>query len=147
MYDRSNASGTTSSAPTRSSSRAPEHSDPRTSQHTSVRPPNVADLKPSAVTPAPPRPLKRLRADSDTSLVLKASRFTVVEAEDDAPRPSFSRVMLPSPPRVTGARESVQRHHLDQSDRPSESRPGSSSESPAKPANGSAPITPPRSST
>ncbi|CDR87945.1 uncharacterized protein SPSC_03590 [Sporisorium scitamineum] len=117
------------------------------SQHTSVRPPNVADLKPSAVTPAPPRPLKRLRADSDTSLVLKASRFTVVEAEDDAPRPSFSRVMLPSPPRVTGARESVQRHHLDQSDRPSESRPGSSSESPAKPANGSAPITPPRSST
>ncbi|SJX61373.1 uncharacterized protein SRS1_10412 [Sporisorium reilianum f. sp. reilianum] len=116
------------------------------SQHTSVQPPRTtAEPSPPAPIPVPAaRPLKRHRADSDTSLVLKASRFAMVEHEDAA-RPSSGRVVLPSPPRVAGARETGHRRHGDRVERAGDGGVAVV-EGAAKRGDSSAPITPPRSS-
>lgn len=134
------------------------------SQHTAIQhPPAVegqqqnqqqhAVVAPMSAPP-PPRPMKRHRADSDTSLVVKASRFTVVDEgrEDELHAPRSSRIVLPSPPHHTGSEsqsaESRQHPRTDPSVVISSDvqRVYHSSEK-GKSIIGSAPITPPLSST
>ena len=74
------------------------------SQHSSLQPRSSADVHlPVSVSP-PVRPLKRLRADSDTSLVLKTSRFTVNGEDVEPRRPSPAPRLLPSPLEAPRAR-------------------------------------------
>lgn len=98
------------------------------------------------------RPLKRPRAGSDTSLILKASRFTV-RAEDDFKKssPSFGVASSPSP--AVRNRELVEQQPLEHRRAPSTSKVYRDDQKPLRvsqwqpaPATGSAPITPPLSS-
>ncbi|GAC96957.1 hypothetical protein PHSY_004541 [Pseudozyma hubeiensis SY62] len=126
------------------------------SQHTSLHQAQPAshehDHHSATAMPAPPtRPMKRHRADSDTSLVIKASRFTVVDEprQADVRGPSCG---LRSPPRHLRAPEresgSRQQRHLDDLDDARDAqRFSGESDAQSKSVNGSAPITPPLSST
>ncbi|SPO21594.1 uncharacterized protein UTRI_01077_B [Ustilago trichophora] len=92
----------------------------------------------SHTTMSPPtRPLKRLRAGSDTSLVLKTSRFTVDEGDRQTPVPPASRIPPQSQPQPHAA---VEPERLLGEARLYHSNPNEKVSS-----SGSAPITPPPS--
>ncbi len=63
---------------------------------TSRRP--IEPTQPSAMSP-PFRPAKRMRAGSDTSLVLKTARFAVSVEDDARLIPPPASALLPAPPR------------------------------------------------
>lgn len=85
----------------------------------------------------PTRPLKRLRAGSDTSLVLKTSRFTVDEEDRQTPALPSSRIPPQSQPLSHAAVEQEKLH--------GEARLYHSSSNKKVNSSGSAPITPPPS--
>ncbi|KAJ1039357.1 hypothetical protein NDA10_007597 [Ustilago hordei] len=138
----------------RSMERARAHPPIIASQHTISRTPpqGVADRGHGGSMSPLLRPLKRPRAGSDTSLVLKASRFTV-GGEGEMGSNGHASVTLPSPLPAHRGRQLVGQRPLEQTGTPEISRDYRDAGKPVavpqwrlRPATGSAPITPPLSS-
>ena len=108
------------------------------SQHTNM-PPRA---------PPPSRPLKRLRSGSDTSLVLKNTRFTIEPGAGESRRLSPPSSMLPPVATVGRKHLPSEQHHLGAERISPKARPFPTSPEKAGSlnGNGSAPITPPLSS-